>query len=196
MPMLSDCAYTHFRVSRWKEKGMLEKNQTPKMETQKVKKNLSLVRGGTPSCMFFVSPTQPLPPLCARALMHFSQSCIADNVKLEVFVKCCLAGCVVQFHLHQVLPKVMDLCLVLGVHPTLWYLPTFPLALRPNFLHMFFVVYGDAHVVTCTLDVGCDMCYGATHHATMSCHACQYLLPHCGCRDPLLLDWEALGLHK
>ena len=76
---------------------MLEIFPTPKKETQKVKKKLSLVRGGTKCCMFFASPTQPLPRLCARALMLFSLPCIADNVTLEVLVKCCLAGSVVKF---------------------------------------------------------------------------------------------------
>ena len=45
---------------------------------------LSLVREGAIGCMFFASPTQPLPPLCAQALMHFFPLCIADNVILEM----------------------------------------------------------------------------------------------------------------
>ena len=135
--MQSYCAYTHFQTSRWKEKGMLEFFLTSKRETQKVKKNLSLVRGGTTCSMFFASSTQPLPPLCARALMHFSLPCIADNVTLEVFVKCCLAECVVIFPPRRALPKVMGLWLVLGVDPTLWYFLTFPLALRPYFYTCF-----------------------------------------------------------
>ena len=74
-----------------------------------MKKNLYLVRGGTTCCMFFVAPIQPLPPLCARALLHFSLPCIADNVTLEVLVECCLKGCVANFPPRRALPKVMGL---------------------------------------------------------------------------------------
>ena len=83
--------------------------RTPKRKTQKVKKSISLVRGGTTCWMFFAASTQPLPPLCARALMHFSLPCIADNVTPEVLVKCCLAYCVVIFPPRRALPKVMGL---------------------------------------------------------------------------------------
>ena len=171
--MQSDWAYTHFQVSWWREKGKLEFFRAPKRKPQKVKTCLSLVKGGTPCCMFFFAvSTQPLPQLCARALMHFSLPCIADNVTLEVLFKCCLAGCVVKFPPRRALPKVMGLWLVLGVDPTLWYFLTFPLALHPYLYTCFMLCMEMPRWRHVLLDVCYAMCHDATHHATMLCHAC------------------------
>ena len=103
--------------------------------------------------MFFAAATQPLPPLCACALMYFSLPCIADNVTLEVLVKCCLAGCVVKLPPPPGASKGNGFVIDprSGPHPLVF--PNLPSCPTPILLHMYCVVYGDAHVATCTF--GC-----------------------------------------